>query len=82
MPGRKASRRHRQFAQGREVIVSRPPRQVQANRDAVDTDGRCREIVLLTAEPPLHAARAAMAAMAALPGVRSAPRRLAVEMLA
>jgi homoserine dehydrogenase len=60
---------------------------VQANRDVASDDhpggrGSGREIVLLTAEAPLHAARAAMAAMAALPGVRSAPRRLAVESLA
>jgi homoserine dehydrogenase len=55
---------------------------LQANRDVADSEGRGREIVLLTAEAPLHAARAAMAAMAALPGVRAAPRRLAVESLA
>jgi homoserine dehydrogenase len=60
---------------------------VQANRDVASDDhpggrGSGREIVLLTAEAPLRAARAAMAAMAALPGVRSAPRRLAVESLA
>ena len=59
---------------------------VQANRDVAGEDqvgsGRGREIVLLTAEAPLHAARAAMTAMARLPGVRGAPRRLAVEALA
>ena len=55
---------------------------VQANRDAPAEEGRAREIVLLTAEAPLHAARAAMAAMAALPGVRGPVRRLAVESLA
>ena len=55
---------------------------LQANRDVADSEGRRREIVLLTAEAPLHAARAAMADMAALPGVRAAPRRLTVESLA
>ncbi len=55
---------------------------VQANRDVAAEDGRGREVVLLTAEAPLHAARAAMAAMATLPGVRGTVRRLAVEALA
>jgi len=54
---------------------------VQANRDVAD-DARGREIVLLTAEAPLHVARGAVAAIAALPCVRSAPVRLSVEMLA
>jgi homoserine dehydrogenase len=55
---------------------------VQANHEAADEGGRGREIVLVTAEAPVHAARAALAAIAALPGVRAAPRRLAVDMLA
>ena len=55
---------------------------VQANRDVAGEEGRGRELVLLTAEAPLHAARAAMAAMAALPGVRGPVRRLALESLA
>jgi hypothetical protein len=55
---------------------------VQANHEAPDEGGRSREIVLVTAEAPVHAARSALAAIAALPGVRAAPRRLAVDMLA
>lgn len=55
---------------------------VQANHEAADDGGRGGEIVLVTAEAPVRAVRAALAAIAALPGVRAAPRRLAVDMLA